>query len=173
MGTSIYILTCQTEQQDHPHACGDKPLFPVILVNIWGSSPRVWGQDLVRYLMKKKIRIIPTRVGTSQHGQSRISWTQDHPHACGDKYYSHGWQVYNVGSSPRVWGQAATVSHIVRTCGIIPTRVGTRGLRLYRSAQVWDHPHACGDKRRTRKKPKKSPGSSPRVWGQERLILCI
>ena len=125
VGTSIYILTCQTEQQDHPHACGDKPLFPVILVNIWGSSPRVWGQDLVRYLMKKKIRIIPTRVGTSQHGQSRISWTQDHPHACGDKLCSGQVKRLQTGSSPRVWGQGTPIGLSNSNQRIIPTRVGT------------------------------------------------
>ena len=30
--------------EDHPHACGDKIHFAVLLVACMGSSPRVWGQ---------------------------------------------------------------------------------------------------------------------------------
>ena len=49
----------------------------------------------------------------------------DHPHACGDKITGSGVMLSPIGSSPRVWGQADTVSDVSQTVGIIPTRVGT------------------------------------------------
>ena len=49
---------------------------------------------------------------------------------------------------------------------IIPTRVGTRLHIFSMRGASWDHPHACGDKGRTRYRDTPCQGSSPRVWGQ-------
>ena len=116
--------------------------------------------------MKKKIRIIPTRVGTSQHGQSRISWTQDHPHACGDKIFAGADMPPHRGSSPRVWGQDNLLNPVKSEYRIIPTRVGTRHLFGVLAVAHRDHPHACGDKDKKISYMSTYLGSSPRVWGQ-------
>ena len=58
--TSLCNLT-----KDHPHACGDKRLMIYSLMQVYGSSPRVWGQ-----------------VGMFE---SNYVDNEDHPHACGDK----------------------------------------------------------------------------------------
>ncbi len=75
--------------EDHPHACGDKlRCSPLVSLSI-GSSPRVWGQEssIITYSIDN--RIIPTRVGTRcvycVHHHSR----EDHPHACGDKFWHY------------------------------------------------------------------------------------
>ena len=38
---------------------------------------------------------------------------------------------------------------------------------------IWDHPHAYGDKKRRVTNNAKYRGSSPRVWGQVRVLLHL
>ena len=52
------------------------------------------------------MRIIPTRVGTSDTVAVVHSVSEDHPHACGDKQTVLAGIRQRMGSSPRVWGQA-------------------------------------------------------------------
>ena len=52
---------------------------------------------------------------------------KDHPHAYGDKGIPYSFDINEVGSSPRVWGQV--------------TRNGSC------NSHAWDHPHAYGDKK--------------------------
>ena len=54
--------------------------------------------------------IIPTRMGTSNRAFSAISYSEDHPHAYGDKQPENNGYVPDEGSSPRVWGQAKKFS---------------------------------------------------------------
>ena len=85
----------------------------------------MWGQadfDGEKYTIGG---IIPTRVGTSQLERPATAGDTDHPHACGDKIVDINAEVFQLGSSPRVWGQGYGLregSHLQR---IIPTRVGT------------------------------------------------
>ena len=65
VGTSPSNFPVSNNKKDHPHACGDKEaVIPQFLMLI-GSSPRVWGQDAQLTRIEKRLRIIPTRVGTS------------------------------------------------------------------------------------------------------------
>ena len=85
----------------------------------------MWGQadfDGEKYTIGG---IIPTRVGTRLTASATTSADKDHPHACGDKIVDINAEVFQLGSSPRVWGQGYGLregSHLQR---IIPTRVGT------------------------------------------------
>ena len=85
VGTSGDIEWSQFNDEDHPHACGDKNGIRNIDCPLVGSSPRVWGQAVLLVLVTIKIRIIPTRVGTSQTPYGNNRAFGDHPHACGDK----------------------------------------------------------------------------------------
>ena len=105
MGTSESIQDEFTEQEDHPHACGDKWIVCVLAIFFIGSSPRVWGQGDLSEEEVEELGIIPTRVGTSPHPVQRCKARRDHPHACGDKQRFRPALLYVGGSSPRVWGQ--------------------------------------------------------------------
>ena len=133
-----------------------------------GSSPRVWGQALLRCLKRASLRIIPTRVGTRPLVIVALQADEDHPHACGDKKITPLRERKRQGSSPRVWGQAWLSDCLLRCHGIIPTRVGTSSYPQLPIPPVWDHPHACGDKHQTQMFGFAEAGSSPRVWGQAR-----
>ena len=71
VGTRSGIVTALKSIEDHPHACGDKLVLIYGISLIIGSSPRVWGQDSVIGNLYCSIRIIPTRVGTSDNGQQK------------------------------------------------------------------------------------------------------
>ena len=65
VGTS-YQTEYQAEyKRDHPHACGDKVAAVGIQSRITGSSPCVWGQVVIHFVVNPFVRIIPMRVGTS------------------------------------------------------------------------------------------------------------
>ena len=70
---------------DHPHAYGDKTETKFVLKNGAGSSPRVWGQVLSISSIGTILRIIPTRMGTSNLSLLVALLAWDHPHAYGDK----------------------------------------------------------------------------------------
>ena len=48
VGTSQRIDLSAEQEQDHPHACGDKDFLESSKELERGSSPRVWGQDIQR-----------------------------------------------------------------------------------------------------------------------------
>ncbi len=70
-----------------------------------------------------------------------------------------------------MWGQVRAQDRFYGTLPIIPTRVGTsyRQTKFFGIAR--DHPHACGDKSSIRKSARGNLGSSPRVWGQDEVVL--
>ena len=98
---------------------------------------------------------------------------EDHPHAYGDKTLDSTVICMMPGSSPRVWGQEFCRGVKVADKGIIPTRMGTRFNDFIKSFAYWDHPHAYGDKLISTLDSKRSPGSSPRVWGQDNKKLDV
>ena len=166
VGTRHYPANLSKTAGDHPHACGDKSSLSFLAKEEQGSSPRVWGQALATSSSSYGRGIIPTRVGTSTHLRAKSLSAQDHPHACGDKWYRDFKFPFARGSSPRVWGQATATEVSTNLSGIIPTRVGTSDRNACRVCKRWDHPHACGDKQDNVEETKQRLGSSPRVWGQ-------
>ena len=85
VGTSHTKRIVTAVLQDHPHACGDKPFYPICKTFRKGSSPRVWGQVKLEKGKTATNGIIPTRVGTSFVLVKFCNRIKDHPHACGDK----------------------------------------------------------------------------------------
>ena len=126
----------------------------------------MWGQAAFISFNPFPTGIIPTRVGTSKKRVRHVFTCGDHPHACGDKGRKVLLSKRRLGSSPRVWGQAAQEMLIMAQKGIIPTRVGTRPMKAEDFGKSRDHPHACGDKARQSIQRFCIRGSSPRVWGQ-------
>ena len=126
VGTSDMLVASSRSCRDHPHACGDKSFSFFVLCPAQGSSPRVWGQGHLRNRRRHKKRIIPTRMGTSRQAAYLDGWSEDHPHAYGDKPYTLPFAPFLIGSSPRVWGQGSPYMIYSLFGGIIPTRMGTR-----------------------------------------------
>ena len=64
VGTSICALFLGGCAEDHPHACGDKFDKTSHQHTPLGSSPCVWGQDVIALSHNSPTAIIPMRVGT-------------------------------------------------------------------------------------------------------------
>ena len=133
----------------------------------------MWGQVVNVTDDLNIARIIPTRMGTRDYSASTNAGVRDHPHACGDKSFADISRSPIKGSSPRVWGQDTLETTLCCVLGIIPTRVGTSVDIIKKYALVWDHPHACGDKRLQKPHLRQGTGSSPRVWGQEDIFQAF
>ena len=86
------------------------------------------------------------RMGTSTESKRPQTNVQDQPHAYGDKSDKGEVEIYQTGSSPRVWGQASSNLLSVTSIRIIPTRMGTRPNFATQICKPKDHPHAYGDK---------------------------
>ena len=171
VGTRSVAHIRHTEQEDHPHACGDKiPAFANDF-KAAGSSPCVWGQVPCDFCRSHKFGIIPMRVGTSSIFLIPCDFCRDHPHACGDKGSNDIAYLLAEGSSPCVWGQARYEGFRLHHRRIIPMRVGTSNRFPRPLRSEWDHPHACGDKTVTKSYQVTMPGSSPCVWGQDQQVL--
>ena len=140
MGTSVRCRRIIACVRDHPHACGDKDRWTAPRRNFGGSSPRVWGQGTIACVRCRRTRIIPTRVGTRSFLYCTVLFPEDHPHACGDKFYRQLSKVCNQGSSPRVWGQVSIMITVTRILRIIPTRVGTRLKKSRKIAVLQNQP---------------------------------
>ena len=158
-------MTLESRYPVHPHACGEQIGARTREEREAGSSPRVWGTDLVEQRPIRVRRFIPTRVGNSPHSRRKALPVSVHPHACGEQADARYSAAFNVGSSPRVWGTGVRLSLYGPLHRFIPTRVGNRsrhGGACYHSTV---HPHACGEQG-TLEAPAGAPsGSSPRVWG--------
>ena len=115
---------------------------------------------------KRRVGIIPTRMGTRGDSGTGVKIYEDHPHAYGDKLKSSKVSTHDGGSSPRVWGQVSQSCKIYKSYRIIPTRMGTSLWNYISHSYRQDHPHAYGDKGKIYGDSYKYEGSSPRVWGQ-------
>ena len=89
MGTSLPPYGLCRSFRDHPHAYGDKIQITLVCQRVVKSSPRVWGQDILPYEKAWNMRIIPTRMGTSDPMFFFNFRLRDHPHAYGDKKLSY------------------------------------------------------------------------------------
>ncbi len=105
MGTRYLCRHFDSRRWDHPHAYGDKFNFALLYSLFEGSSPRVWGQEVINMLIYQIPRIIPTRMGTRTTHSVKSLNCRDHPHAYGDKKPLRCTALERKGSSPRVWGQ--------------------------------------------------------------------
>ena len=151
VGTRWIGLERRLKQKDHPHACGDKHKIVIFGNILIGSSPCVWGQAIHTFPKSFQPRIIPMRVGTRHWRVKRQRQTRDHPHACGDKLILT-WKTHRLtGSSPCVWGQVCRICCCACFDRIIPMRVGTSVITATSRFNRRDHPHACGDKKISRK----------------------
>ena len=152
---------------DHPHAGGEHYLWSVTFANNVGPSPRGWGARFLGCLCVRRLRTIPTRVGsTAIRGHHKPEWA-DHPHAGGEHDLQPGCGRLVTGPSPRGWGalpMGAQYGALQRT---IPTRVGSTFNDKIPLEPVADHPHAGGEHKPRREDRTAIAGPSPRGWGAQ------
>ena len=138
-------MTLESRYPVHPHACGEQIGARTREEREAGSSPRVWGTDLVEQRPIRVRRFIPTRVGNSPHSRRKALPVSVHPHACGEQDLITLEELQSYGSSPRVWGTGLSLRNFARRKRFIPTRVGNRRRPASITHRTSVHPHACGE----------------------------
>ena len=108
----------------HPHACGEHVEHSAVVLNIDGSSPRLWGTRICYYSAHQCWRFIPTLVGNTSTSIIHPLVSPVHPHACGEHGFCGNKCSFLVGSSPRLWGTLLRFYKARQCDRFIPTLVG-------------------------------------------------
>ena len=131
-------------QWDHPRACGaHRPTLSTMRA-ISGSSPRMRGSPLTRYIFASSRGIIPAHAGLTHRVRRDGGPRRDHPRACGAHYRFNPVRAVRRGSSPRMRGSLSAISMQYNADGIIPAHAGLT--KNDKSSYLYsrDHPRACG-----------------------------
>ena len=91
---------------DHPRGCGDKSKSTASIMLRTGSPPRMRGQVFVGLLLLVSPGITPADAGTRVCWRGKMVTSGDHPRGCGDKQPVPGELPPELGSPPRMRGQA-------------------------------------------------------------------
>ena len=129
-----------------PHGCGDNIFLFRIIIEAYGSTPRLWGQQAGLCAIIQSPRFNPTAVGTTW---ATVQWKDDmpvQPHGCGDNDRSGCLPPPTGGSTPRLWGQHQADRALLVQNRFNPTAVGTTLQKPEGHYVVF--------------------GSTPRLWGQ-------
>ncbi len=149
----------------HPHACGEHLTIPANSVPRSGSSPRMWGTQVLQRHQSALRRFIPTHVGNTSLQTDSHCYPAVHPHACGEHRTEEITQRVEDGSSPRMWGTLRIDLLRIELRRFIPTHVGNTSVGI-EHCDIWAvHPHACGEHLKAVAWVDKVDGSSPRMWG--------
>ena len=156
----------------HPHACGEHLTIPANSVPRSGSSPRMWGTQVLQRHQSALRRFIPTHVGNTSLQTDSHCYPAVHPHACGEHRTEEITQRVEDGSSPRMWGTLRIDLLRIELRRFIPTHVGNTSVGI-EHCDIWAvHPHACGEHLKAVAWVDKVDGSSPRMWGTLLSPIC-
>ena len=173
VGKTRCLLTRSARAPEHPHACGENNRYSPMRSPCHGTSPRVWGKLNESGRKHAVMRNIPTRVGKTREWASICRQAPEHPHACGENALKPSWVSERIGTSPRVWGKLNEALPNVAVTRNIPTRVGKTLPPVQTPTFGAEHPHACGENRRRRRRAPGLLGASPRVWGKLDRIFVV
>ena len=157
---------------DHPRGCGEKRRQAGRAPHHQGSSPRVRGEEDLIAIRGKATWIIPAGAGRSDGEGSVGADVGDHPRGCGEKLLLGFLRRLDLGSSPRVRGEAFCHAPLRVKKGIIPAGAGRRMPCPRKAGRGQDHPRGCGEKRMAARRRRAAAGSSPRVRGEGKAFLA-
>ncbi len=134
---------------DHPHVCGEDDRSEARRSAGAGSPPRVWGRPRGDGRVGVSARITPTCVGKTPRSTVSQPWMPDHPHVCGEDRVSCAPTSEVPGSPPRVWGRPRNACRHMDGTRIPPTCVGKTWCDALECREIQDHPHVCGEDRKS------------------------
>jgi len=149
----------------HPHVRGDYRLCLPSGDHQGGPSPRAWGLLLAVLSVARRVRSIPTCVGTTLGMAEGFSLWTVHPHVRGDYISRSSILHLHRGPSPRAWGLRKRCSGILSMNTVHPHVRGDYVPHVPEQQPCAVHPHVRGDYRTMRCSNAASFGPSPRAWG--------
>ena len=130
----------------HPHVCGERAEKSKAAKAYRGSSPRMWGTQLIELSKRPGYWFIPTYVGNAITFFTVVLTSPVHPHVCGERSEVSVPTYEANGSSPRMWGTPLSVLLSSLFMRFIPTYVGNAYLLMKMMIPVSVHPHVCGER---------------------------
>ena len=131
----------------------------------------MWGKDIKEIIKQVTKRITPTHVGKSILDINYVVSKKDHPHPCGEKFKICAFNPPSVGSPPPMWGKVSPVKLPYTMHRITPTHVGKSSQIPDEIKISKDHPHPCGEKRKSPLFLDVCIGSPPPMWGKAHHTL--
>ena len=161
-----------TQVLDHPRVCGANRVDILPLFHVVGSSPRVRGKQAHCGGDELAERIIPACAGQTAVPDASSCLTADHPRVCGANSSSNAHNAPISGSSPRVRGKLWLRGVAALRSRIIPACAGQTATSPLIFSMTTDHPRVCGANLGRVISGRPFYGSSPRVRGKLRDLLC-
>ena len=112
-----------------------------------------------------QVGIIPAYAGNTFLLSTWGVRLRDHPRVCGEHRKPFARRFPPQGSSPRMRGTLARVSHLRPQPGIIPAYAGNTPAGNWSDYYNWDHPRVCGEHLANGLIGVMVRGSSPRMRG--------
>ena len=164
-GSTIICFRTISILRDHPRMCGEHDIIGRADFRRMGSSPHVRGALADAQIIPVLAGIIPACAGSTQGPTTTVSATRDHPRMCGEHASVVVIPKAVVGSSPHVRGALPSITHFLRSFGIIPACAGSTLLNHDIDRDLGDHPRMCGEHYKYVVLKKDGKGSSPHVRG--------
>ena len=124
------------------------------------------GKGVKESIQLSSVGITPAHAGKRSEGINPTIFGRDHPRACGEKRTPDPLRVMQTGSPPRMRGKVIPTNVREGVTRITPAHAGKRPRRSETVPNTWDHPRACGEKRRPSPLSATNPGSPPRMRGK-------
>ena len=145
-GKSQQITQIPFTHGDHPRLCGEKVCCKLLKMTTRGSPPPMRGKVLSFTFLKMPPGITPAYAGKSGGRNPRISYHQDHPRLCGEKWRTKPANIVPSGSPPPMRGKVRNVGAQLRWQWITPAYAGKSSKLLLFALLCRDHPRLCGEK---------------------------
>ena len=151
---------------DHPRLCGEKGLNTRKWTIALGSPPPMRGKADRTRNKEGRNRITPAYAGKSGIITVEVSYMQDHPRLCGEKWQMSPSAPSKTGSPPPMRGKAEQQVSGENHGRITPayagkSRTGNSWTRRHR-----DHPRLCGEKMCHCLNVSETEGSPPPMRGK-------
>ena len=158
---------------DHPRLCGEKSTAILACCIRKGSPPPMRGKADRTRNKEGRNRITPAYAGKSGIITVEVSYMQDHPRLCGEKWQMSPSAPSKTGSPPPMRGKAEQQVSGENHGRITPayagkSRTGNSWTRRHR-----DHPRLCGEKCPTCPQSLHGRGSPPPMRGKVPFIFPV
>ena len=130
---------------DHPRACGEYCFDLFGRVSATGSPPRMRGILRMCRKIVNSNGITPAHAGNTLQPATMLSFSGDHPRACGEYRCAVANCCSALGSPPRMRGIHGPESDADGDAGITPAHAGNTRSLLFPVTNCKDHPRACGE----------------------------
>ena len=172
-GEPAMHTTSQSRPRVYPRECGGAHLYPLVIVYVWGLSPRVRGSLCRVLVITLNQGSIPASAGEPNRCGCRSRFWKVYPRECGGASEMRRSKSCRTGLSPRVRGSPTRSFSIGPTPWSIPASAGEPELADPGFDTTWVYPRECGGAPGRFSWSRRRAGSIPASAGEPLRRSCI